>query len=182
MNPDRWTSALDQLTKAFKDEFEPLSEAQLNWKANSQKWSVAQNIHHLIVVNESYYSILQKIRNNTYQVPWLGRVRFITHFFGKTVLGAVQPDRRKKMNTFPIWEPVVSNISGILAQFEKHQHELKELILSSQDLIEKEVVISSPANSMIVYKLETAFDIMIAHEKRHLEQAKEMNQIRIKEQ
>jgi len=33
---------------------------------------------------------------------------------------------------------------------------------------------------MIVYKLETAFDIMVAHEKRHLEQAREINQIRLK--
>ncbi|MDZ7650490.1 MAG: hypothetical protein U5K54_26955 [Cytophagales bacterium] len=71
--------------------------------------------------------------------------------------------------------------SDILLRFEKHQDELKKLIESSQDLIEKNVVISSPANKMIVYKLETAFDIMVAHEKRHLEQAKEINQVRTKQ-
>jgi hypothetical protein len=40
--------------------------------------------------------------------------------------------------------------------------------------LEKGTVISSPANKYIVYKLETAFDIIVAHEERHLEQAKEV--------
>jgi hypothetical protein len=38
-------------------------------------------------------------------------------------------------------------------------------------------VISSPANKNIVYKLETAFDIIVSHEQRHLEQAKEILQL-----
>jgi len=180
MTADRWTVELDQLTQAFKNEFGSLSESEINWRPNTQQWSVAQNIQHLIVVNETYFPVLQKLRNNSYDLPWLGRIEFLTKFFGKTVLAAVQPDRRKKMKTFPIWEPGASNLIDILLRFEKHQDELKRLIESSQDLIEKKVVISSPANKMIVYKLETAFDIMVAHEKRHLEQAKEINQIRIK--
>ncbi len=181
MSTQRWTIELDQVTKAFNDEFKALTETEINWRPNAEQWSVAQNIHHLIVVNETYYPTLQKIRNNSYDFPWLGRIAIITKFFGKTVLAAVQPDRRKKLKTFPLWEPSVSNFdSDILLRFQKHQDELKQLIESSHDLIEKNTVISSPANKMIVYKLETAFDIMVAHEKRHLEQAREMNQIRIK--
>ena len=182
MNTGRWTAELDQLTQAFKNEFGSLSESEINWRPNTQQWSVAQNIYHLIVVNETYFPVLQKLRNNSYDLPWLGRIEFLTKFFGKTVLAAVQPDRRKKMKTFPLWEPGASSFgSDILLRFEKHQDELKKLIESSQDLIEKNVVISSPANKMIVYKLETAFDIMVAHEKRHLEQAKEINQVQIKQ-
>ena len=39
------------------------------------------------------------------------------------------------------------------------------------------VVISSPANKNIVYKLEVAFDIIVSHEQRHLEQAREVLQL-----
>ncbi len=180
MNPDRWSVELDQLTQNFKNEFGALSEIQLNWKPNPQPWSIAQNIQHLIAVNESYYPVLTSVKNNTYQPPWLGRFGFVTKFLGKTVLDAVQPDRRKKMKTFPIWEPGASNLTDSMVRFEKHHHELKQQMKGSLDLIKRGVVISSPANKMIVYKLETAFDIMVAHEKRHLEQAKEMNQLRIK--
>jgi hypothetical protein len=43
--------------------------------------------------------------------------------------------------------------------------------------VDKGTIISSPANKIIVYKLEIAFDIIVAHEKRHLEQAREVLQI-----
>jgi hypothetical protein len=48
------------------------------------------------------------------------------------------------------------------------------MIQSSSKLLEYKTVISSPANRNIVYKLETAFDIIVAHEFRHFEQAKEV--------
>jgi hypothetical protein len=58
-----------------------------------------------------------------------------------------------------------------------HQAELKSLIENSTDLVNRGEVISSPANKMIVYKLETAFEIIVTHELRHLEQAKEMREM-----
>ena len=92
----------------------------------------------------------------------------------------MQPEQKRKLKTFPIWEPELSAIrSDIVARFEAHQHELKQVIQSSEDLIARHTVISSPANRMIVYKLETAFDIMVAHEKRHFKQAQEINHLRL---
>ena len=65
----------------------------------------------------------------------------------------------------------MSNVDeNILDRFNSHQEKFKEEIRKSADLIDKQVVISSPANKWIVYKLETAFDIIILHEKRHLKQ------------
>ena len=79
------------------------------------------------------------------------------------------------MKTFPIWEPSKSEISDdILERFINHQSELKELIKNSEDLLARRSVICSPANKNIVYKLETAFDIIVTHEQRHFEQAKEV--------
>jgi hypothetical protein len=54
---------------------------------------------------------------------------------------------------------------------------LYKKIEAAKELVEKGVVISSPANKNIVYKLETAFDIIVSHEQRHFEQAKEILQL-----
>ncbi len=99
MKSDRWSKDLDALTNSFNSEFASLTADEINWKPNAQKWSVAQCIHHLIVVNESYYPILDQVRNKTYYTPRYGKIGFITKFFGKIVLDAVNPDRRKKMKT-----------------------------------------------------------------------------------
>jgi hypothetical protein len=173
-----WTFLLDSITKQFLSEFGTLTTEQLNWKPNSNTWSIAQNIDHLIVVNETYYPILQSLHAGTYQPTLMAKIGFMVSFLGKTILKAVHPDRRKKMKTFPIWEPSASQLSdGLLGRFERHQHELKHNIEEAKALVQKGTVISSPANKHIVYTLETAFDIIVAHEQRHLEQAKEILQL-----
>jgi hypothetical protein len=180
MKTDRWSAELDEITQAFKQDFGALSGDELNWKPNASTWSIAQIIQHLIVVNETYYPVLEQIRSNTYYTPRFGQIGFINRFFGNLILNSVQPEQKRKIKTFPIWEPELSAIrSDIVTRFEKHQHELKLIIQSSEDLLARHTVISSPANRMIVYKLETAFDIMVAHEKRHFKQAQEINRLRL---
>lgn len=170
-----WTATLGNITKQCQTEFGGLATEQLNWKPNSGTWSIAQNIDHLIVVNETYYPVLTSLKDETYKTPFIAKIGFIVSFLGKTVLKAVQPDRRKKMKTFPIWEPSESKVGDdILKRFEVHQNELKQKIENAKELVERGIVISSPANRNIVYKLETAFDIIVSHERRHFEQAKEI--------
>lgn len=171
MEIDNWTSTLNNITKQTLTEFGSLTSEQLNWKPNSSTWSIAQNLDHLIVVNETYYPVLA----GTYNTPFLAKIGFMVSFLGKTVLNAVRPDRKKKMKTFPIWEPTTSNVIGdILNRFQNHQNELIQKIEEAKGLVENGVVISSPANKHIVYKLETAFDIIVSHEQRHIEQSKEL--------
>jgi hypothetical protein len=166
---------IDETTQNFKASFGSLTSVQMNWKPNPETWSIAQNIDHLIVINETYYPVIQAVRQGTYTLPFIGKIGFMVSFIGNMILKSVQPDRKRKIKTFPIWEPSTSEIpEGILGRFENHQSELKKLMEISKDLIERRTVISSPANRNIVYKLETAFDIIIIHERRHLEQAKEV--------
>jgi len=171
----KWTTELDKITEQSFSIFGTLSEEQLNWKPDSNTWSIAQNIEHLIVVNETYYPVLKSLKEGTYKTPFISKIGFMVSFLGKTVLNAVKPDRKKKMKTFPIWEPSNSKVSSdILKRFENHQNRLKQEINEAKELVEMGTIISSPANRNIVYKLETAFDIIVSHEQRHLEQAKEV--------
>ena len=175
MKSYHWTKQIDEITNSFYYEFGELTVEQLNWKPTEHVWSIAQNIEHLIVLNETYYPTIKSIRGGYYKISFLAKSSFIVNFLGKIVLKAVQPHRRKKMKTFPIWEPSRSEITAdILERFANHQSELKELIKNSEDLLAMETIISSPANKNIVYKLETAFDIIVTHEQRHFEQAKEV--------
>lgn len=173
-----WIKELDSVTKEFLLLCQNLSEEDLNWKPHENCWSVAENLDHLIVVNETYFPVLKALKNNTYKKPFLARINFLVSFFGREITKAVKPDTKKKMKTFPIWEPAKSDHNkNILDRFEIHQNKLKTNIIEAKEFIEKGIVISSPANRNIVYKLETAFDIIVLHEQRHLEQAKDVCRI-----
>jgi len=170
-----WALKIDRITEKFLNSYSPLSQEELNWKPNAETWSIAENIDHLIVLNESYYSAFESLQKGNYKLPFVARFGFVVTFFGNLILKSVQPDRKKKMKTFKIWEPSKSSFTkNILNRFEEHQHRLKEEILKVQDQIKQNAIISSPVNKNIVYKLETALNILITHEERHYEQANEI--------
>lgn len=175
MKLQHWTKQIDQTTKDFNKYFGGLSNDELNWKPSPTQWSIAQNLDHLITINQTYFKVISDIRTGNYQAPFISRFGFVVALFGNMIYNASKPDRKKKITTFSIWQPSDGPIKdNALRSFEAHQEELKELIRSSMDLIVEGMVISSPANKNIVYKLEKAFDIIIIHEQRHLEQAKEV--------
>ncbi len=170
-----WTQEIDKITSEAEMHFSKLGSEQLNWKPDTQTWSIAQNLEHLIVVNETYYPVLRALKNGTYKKPFLANFGFIVSFFEKRILNAVKPDRKSKMKTFPIWEPSQNSVrNDIVHQFKKHQTELQTQINEANELLNNQIVISSPASRIVVYRLEIAFDIIVTHEKRHLEQAKEI--------
>ena len=172
---DRWCSSIDKITQQFQTAFGTLTQDQINWKPEPDAWSIAQNIDHIITVNKTYFPVIKNLRAGHYKVPFHARFSWVALLLGRVVLNAVKPDRKKKIKTFPIWEPSSSSLpSNLVDQFSLHQIELKTVIQTCSDLVQRNTVISSPANKSIVYKLETAFDIIVAHELRHYEQTKEV--------
>jgi len=173
-----WTTQIDQNTQAFETTFRDVTPETLNWKPNDETWSIAQNLDHLIIINSSYFPILEALHEGTHKTPLAGKLGFLVSFFDKNVLNAAQPDRKKKIKTFPLWEPQNSTIPDtILDDFKTHQEELKTAVLDALPFVERGTVIASPANKNLVYTLVCAFDIIVTHEQRHLEQAKEVLQM-----
>lgn len=175
---NNWTEQIDQITHEFQELTGDLSVEQLNWKPATDQWSIAQNIDHLITINSSYFPVLAKLHSGEYRPPFISKFGFAVSFLGKMILNSVDPSRRRKMKTFTIWEPSQSHLpEDILQQFVNHQSKLKQEIDSSTSLVAQGAVIASPANKFIVYKLSAAFDIIVTHERRHLEQMKEVQQL-----
>lgn len=169
-----WVKRLGNVTEKAVAEFDHLSEEQLNQKSDPETWSIAENLQHLIQINESYYPVIESIRKGNMKLSWLSKFAFIRNFFGKMILGSVEPTRKKKIKTFPIWEPSHTGVEeGIVARFSAHQHHFTDWVVSCKDLLEAGQVIYSPANENIVYSLEHALEIIVTHEERHLNQALE---------
>lgn len=172
---NNWNNELSAITADYIAAFGKLDNKALNTKPNADTWSIAQVIEHVIKTNESYFPGIEGLHNGTYTVPFLGRISFLNNFFGNFILKSVQPEAKRRIKTFPKWEPSSSDISSnILERFERSQQQLQRAITGSEKLLEKQSRISSPVNVNIVYKLDKLYDILVAHEKRHLKQAKEI--------
>ncbi len=171
----QWNKEIVATTELFKDRFQHLEEREMNLKPTSGAWSIAQHIDHLIIINNSYFPILEKMQCEGYRPPVLARISFLHHFFGKMILKSVQPETLKKTRTFPVWEPGTTQVGNdILHRFEVNQQALAAKIEQSRALLESRAILHSPASKYIFYPLETTFDILIVHEKRHFLQAEKL--------
>jgi hypothetical protein len=182
MNIDKaiavWHERLDAVTQKIESEFGSLSTEQLNWKLSAEKWSIAEVLEHLNLVNASYEKVLTDAVNGTSDMGFTGRIGFVVKFLGKMIYDSVEPSRAKKMKTFPVWEPAQSNVSvEVIPEFKKHQALIKKLISDNKPLLKKDIVIPSPENRYIVYKLRKAVEIVVSHEERHLNQALEVKRM-----
>lgn len=168
-----WEERIVALSSSFKDAFGALSEAQLQQKPKETAWSIAQNLEHLIRNNESYYTVFENLKNNTLNLPILGK--WMHKLFGKMILKSVNPDRAKKIKTFKIWEPEAVKKSGTtLDAFLNHQESFAVNLESLVPFVNEDPVIHSPANKTICFSLSMAMDIILTHEERHLNQALEV--------
>ncbi|NJN41951.1 MAG: DinB family protein [Flammeovirgaceae bacterium] len=169
---DKWTKSLEYITTQFKNSFQYLSEEQLNWKPSAKKWSIAQIVDHLIVINETYFPIFDKLEQGAFKPPIHARFSFFVNPMGDMIYNSIKPENKKKNKTLPIWEPTKSNIDKlIIERFEWHQEQLIQRIQRLKPLLEKGTVIHSPGSKLIVYSLEKAIDIIVTHEQRHFLQA-----------
>ena len=172
-----WADKIDNLTGKFNSEFSSLSSSQLNVKPNANSWSIGQCIDHLIVTNEQYFTIIERINKGVYKSHWVSKVPFIPGLFGSVILKSVSPETiAKKTKTFTVFEPSESAIrADILSRFTTMQLQLKAY-LSEISPANYTKIISSPVSRSIVYSLKTAIEIIIAHEERHFLQAKSVKE------
>lgn len=172
---DHWIQQIDQNTKRFIETFNTLTEGELNWRPNEETWSIAQNIRHVIIMNESYFKKINESKDGTSKTPFLAKFDFILRFMGNSIGNFGKPDRKKRTETFEIWKPEDQTFStSILDDFKNHQDTFKKIIKQSVPLIGKDAVLRSPATNLLFFKPAQALDFIISHEERHFNQANEV--------
>lgn len=175
-----YISELDKISLDAKSAFSNLTPETLHQKPDSKNWSIAENLEHIIVLNSSYFPIFKKLQNGNFSGAFVSKISFFPKVIGDMIFNSVSDGGKRKVKTFPLWEPQISSAQkdDILEKFIEHQKELSEWVNDLHPFLEQRTIIHSPANKLIVYSLNRAFEIIIAHEKRHLDQAKNvLNQI-----
>ena len=155
-----------------KKSFAHLSDIQLNWKLNSDSWSVGECLSHLVNSNRLYLDKIENILNlfptgNEKDFPYK------QSFLGKLIAKGVDPSNLKKAKTFKVFFPASSNIKkNIIDEYVKSSERLIGLVGKIRHLDLKKIKLSSPVNILIRQNLGDPLIIIPLHDERHLNQAK----------
>ena len=153
--------------------FGTFTPAQLNWKPSPAEWSIAQCLEHLITSNNGFLPLIKRIISGEHKASLKERLPLLPRLFGPMVLKVVQPQSQRKFKAGKDFEPSTSAINpDIIARFESQQNELANQMKLSGKLDLRKIIITSPVASFVTYSLLYAYRIVVAHDRRHVAQAK----------
>jgi hypothetical protein len=173
----RFVPEARSISSDARAQFGALTPEQLNWKPSADRWSVAQCLDHLVRIDGAYWPVFQQIEAGTYRTSLARRIPGLPGLFGRFVLKAVEPQSPKPYKTAKHVEPAKGDIDvGILTRFERHQQELIGHMEKLDEREAEDVVIPSPVFGLASYSVYDALRIIIAHERRHLAQARRVTE------
>ena len=166
---------IKELTEIFIREFGSLTVRQLNWKASRENWSIGQCIHHLIVSNEIYFPVLNKIRSGKYTMTFWEKHNPFSHYTGRKMVNTLGPLLTRKYKSPLLFHPSASEFNeGLMQDFTDHQNKLIDLIVELENENYNHIVMTSPVAGLITFPVHDGLRLIVAHEERHLNQAMEI--------
>lgn len=168
---------LDEIAAGARREFGGLSAAQLNWRPSPERWSVGQCLEHLIKSNGRFFPVLERLaRGERSQSAW-ERWSPLSGLFGRLIERTLADDGGRKYKAPAKLLPSASDVSAdVVEQFAAQQRELGELMGAAPLAGLSRTVVTSPISGFITYSLHDACRIVVAHERRHLRQARRVTE------
>ena len=151
-----------------------LSDPQLNWRPGPGRWSVAECLAHL---NHSVSKVLPALD----QAVDSGRSRgllasgpFRYGWFARLMVASMEPPPRYRMRSPKIFRlaPADYSSASLLPQFLAVRDRLAERVRASDGLDLKRVIVISPVSRFIRMPLGAYLGFLLAHERRHIWQAR----------
>lgn len=162
----------EKISEDAENTFANLSGEQINWKPGAEIWSVGQCFEHLIVTNSLYFPNIQKVFDGTHRNNFFSKIPFATGLIAFLMKNSLNPNQKRKMKTFKIFEPAKSNISKtIIKDFIENQREFIGLINAAKTFDVHKIKIAEPLSPTLNLRLGDAFEILLMHEQRHFLQA-----------
>jgi hypothetical protein len=168
---------LDEIAADARQVFGGLSAEQLNWKPAPEQWSVGQCFEHLIVTGQFFLRTLDKILAGERQSSAWEKWSPLSGFFGRMIIGAMQPDARRKFKAPARVRPASSAVGAdVLEGFADGQRRLAERMRATGKMDVEKLIITSPIARFVTYNLMDAYRIVVTHERRHFEQARRVTE------
>jgi len=169
---DTWKNEAQTNLQFVENELVKLSDAQLNLKPDTDKWSVLQCVEHLNRYSEYYLRVMDTKLSSAKET---GEEELKYSWFGKMSIKSIHPDNRKKSKTLKRLNPAESEVNKqVLRDFIAHQKNLLRLMNKAERYSINSVKIPADVFKLLKLRLGECFEFLIVHQQRHILQMKEL--------
>ena len=155
-----------------------LSPAQFNWAPAPGRWSIGQCIEHLNITTERYLPGLQRAMADARAAGKLGHGPFTLGFVERWFMQVLEPPVRRRVKTPKAFVPTLALApDATLRRWQDLQGQFAQSIRAAEGLDLRAVRVRSQF-APVSFSLNGTLGILLAHERRHLWQAREVRKDR----
>jgi hypothetical protein len=138
------------------------------------KWSAAQALEHLNMYSRYYLPAIEK---SMVHIPKEVNAWFVPGFFGEYFTKMMMPrnvfEIKNRMKTMKAFRPDRGgNVEAVFKEFFEHQKKLLQLLEIARKRNMEQVRVPTSISKFIRLKLGDMFRFLVAHEQRHMIQAR----------
>jgi len=151
-----------------------LSPAQFNWQPALGRWSIGQCVEHLNITTERYIPVLRQAEADARSKGTLRPGPFALGFIERWFLQTMEPPPRRRMRTGKSFVAAPNlDPSATLHRFVALHDGFRACIRDAEGIDLKSVKVRSQFGP-ISWSLNGTFAFLLAHERRHIWQAREV--------
>lgn len=152
------------------EQYNRLNSKELNFKVNSESWSILECIEHLNLYGDFYLSEIENKIDESKTKPTIDfKSGLLGNYFAKSML---PKEKLNKMKTFKDKNPLGSDLSkSTLERFIVQQKQMLDLLDRARQINLNKVKTGITIANWIKLKLGDTFRVVIYHNQRHIEQA-----------
>ena len=170
-------SGLDAVAEDTRATFGRLDARQLNWRPDAAKWSVAQCLEHLLAANRLMLGAARGALDGTAPRTIWQRLPFVPGLFGRMLIRSQAPQATRKFTASPLAEPAASDIAAdVVDRFVDQNADIGRWLAQLDEARAGRVVMTSPFVAFITYSVLDGARLVLAHDHRHVEQARRVTQ------
>ncbi|MCB0717182.1 MAG: DinB family protein [Bacteroidetes bacterium] len=171
---DHLTDRVDATTANFVDLTVNLSADQLRWRPEEGRWSIAECVSHILLIDSPYLDSIEDIFRKEpgspqpdapYKTTWIGRL----------MLNTVDPATARRVPTAGAFKPVTVPVD-FMADFVRHEERMKKILAKSTSRNLNLVRVKSPVTNLLRFRLGECLHFLVIHQVRHLNQARRVRE------
>jgi hypothetical protein len=168
---------LEAIKGAGKEITAGLGDEQLNWRAAKASWSIAECLQHLNVSVTKTLPAFDRAIGEGRSKNQLAPGPFRYGWFSRMMVGSMEPPPKFRMKAPGLMRVSVGGTyrgADLLPEFAAVRNQLAARVRQADGLDLARVRTISPVNRLLRMPLGAYFDFIIAHDRRHLWQARQV--------
>jgi hypothetical protein len=170
-------TSLADIAREADATFGALNARQLNWRPDAARWSVGQCFEHLLTANRLMLRSAEDALNPARPRSVWQRLPVLPGVIGRMMVRSQAPETTRKFKAPTPAQPTSSDVAAdVIQRFVAQHRDAVAQVSALDDQHAARTIMTSPFVRVVTYSVLDGWRLMVAHDRRHFEQARRVLQ------